>query len=121
MNLRYQLERFVFWLARVIARFIPRSMFLRLAKKVGRIAYRFDERHRIVALENFRTAFPVATETEAQETIRRCYEWFAAYLFDMLTCFPTIPASRLQSFEVEGAEHLEAAYRRGKGVILYGA
>ncbi len=121
MNIRYQVERFAFWLACLAARLVPRDVFLRLGRSFGRAAYRLDKRHRDIALDNFRTAFPEATERDAQETIRRCYESFAAYLFDMLTCFPTLPASRLQKFEVEGAEHLEAAYKKGKGIILFGA
>jgi KDO2-lipid IV(A) lauroyltransferase len=38
----------------------------------------------------------------------------------MLTCFPALPESRFQNFEYEGVEHLVEAYRRGKGIILYG-
>jgi KDO2-lipid IV(A) lauroyltransferase len=120
MKARYQLERFAFWLACLAARVIPRPAFLKIGRSFGRIAFRIDERHRIVALENLRMALPEMTESEAEETIRRCYESFAAYLFDMLTCFPTLPPERLENFEVEGVEYLEAAYKRGKGIILYG-
>jgi Kdo2-lipid IVA lauroyltransferase/acyltransferase len=79
-----------------------------------------DQRHRLVAIENFRAAFAESTEAEAKRVICSAYKFFARYLFDMLACFPLMPPERLQSFEVEGAEHLEAAYKRGKGVILYG-
>ena len=120
MNFRFQIERFFFWVACLYARIIPRDLFLKMGSAFGQIAYRLDERHRVVALQNYRAAFPAATEKESTHAIRQCYESFATYLFDMLTCFPTLPVDRLQSFEVEGAEHVEAAYKRGKGIILFG-
>jgi KDO2-lipid IV(A) lauroyltransferase len=120
MNLRYQLERFGFWLARLLARLFPRSALMKLASGFGNLAYRLDKRHRLVAIENFQAAFPGATKNEAGNVIRKTYRFFARYLFDMLACIPLIPAERFQSFEFEGVEHLEAAYRRGKGVILFG-
>ena len=120
MNLRYQFERFGFWFARLLARLIPRALLLKMASGFGNVAYHLDKRHRVVAIENFQAAFPDASESEAQAVIRRTYRFFARYLFDMLTCFAVMPSERFQSFEVEGVEHLEAAYKRGKGVIFYG-
>jgi Kdo2-lipid IVA lauroyltransferase/acyltransferase len=120
MNLRFQFERFGFWLARLLATLFSRGTLLKLASCFGDLAYRLDKRHRIVAIENFRAAFPDSTKNGAENVIRETYRFFARYLFDMLACFPVIPAERFQSFEVEGVEHLEAAYKRGKGVILFG-
>lgn len=120
MNLRYQLERFAFWLVCLIARLAPRALLLKVASGFGNLAYFLDKRHRVVAIENFQAAFPDGNRSEAKNVIRKTYQFFARYLFDMLACFPVIPAERFRSFEVEGAEHLEAAYKRGKGVILYG-
>ena len=120
MKLRYQFERFVFWEVRLLARLIPRDLFLDLGRTLGRFLYRLDTRHQKIALSNFRAAFPDSTREEAEETIRRCYEFFSAYLFDMLTCFPSLPPDRMDKFVIEGMEHVDAAYKSGKGVIFFG-
>jgi KDO2-lipid IV(A) lauroyltransferase len=121
MKFRYQLERFAFWVVRKFARIIPRNSFLALGRYFGRLAYQLDARHRRIAVENFRAAFPDSDGQRADETIRKCYEFFSAYLFDMLTCFPGLDMSkRARDFDIEGIEYLESAYQRGKGIILYG-
>ena len=120
MKVRYQFERVAFWFVRQFASVIPRNVFLAMGRSFGRLAHRLDARHRKIATANFRAAFPDATSSQAEETIRHCYEFFAVYLFDMLTCFPKLSSSRFQDFEIEGADHLQAAYDRGKGIILFG-
>ena len=116
--MRYQLERFLFWLVRVFAGLIPRDLFLTAGRLFGRIAYFLDQRHRKVAYENFAIAFPDASKDQARETIISCYKFFGAYLFDMLTHFPKFRSGRNTEFEIEGLEHLQDAYARGKGVII---
>ncbi len=120
MKLRYQFERFAFWLACQLARILPRDAFLALGRFMGRFIYRLDARHQKIGVSNFRSAFPDSTREEAEATIRKCYEFFSAYLFDMLTCFPSLPSDRVDKFDIEGMEHVEAAYKSGKGVIFFG-
>jgi KDO2-lipid IV(A) lauroyltransferase len=120
MKLRYQIERFAFWYARLLARILPRDLFLELGRSLGQILYRLDKRHQTIALNNFRLAFSDSTQEQAEATIRKCYEFFSGYLFDMLTCFPSLPPARMQKFDLEGMEHVEAAYKSGKGVIFFG-
>ena len=120
MKLRYQIERFAFWMVRQSARIVPRHAFLSLGRSFGRMACRLDRRHREIAIHNFRAAFSEASPLEAEQTVRGCYEFFSSYLFDMLTCFPALPPARLGDFEIEGQEHLQRAYERGKGIILFG-
>jgi Kdo2-lipid IVA lauroyltransferase/acyltransferase len=121
MKLRHQFERFGFWIACQLTRILPRDPFLAISRGFGSFAFRIDSRHRKIAMQNFLAAYPEATEKEAKDTIRQCYRFFAVYLFDMLTYFSGWRPERLKQFEFEGLEHLEAAYTRGKGVILFGA
>jgi len=118
MNLRYQLERFGFWIARLLGRIFPRSLFLWMGTTFGSFAYSVDQRHRETAIQNFQMAFPNASREEAKEKVRKSYQFFARTLFDMLTCFPEFQADRMQSVEYDGLENLEAAYARKKGVLI---
>lgn len=119
MKLRYHFERAVFSLFMLYARILPRDLFLNLGRAFGTLAYQADARHRTIALENFQAAFPESTE--AKQTILRCYEFFGGYLFDMLTCFPGFSADRMTKFEIEGLDHVERAYKKGKGIIFFSA
>ncbi|HET6268131.1 MAG TPA: lysophospholipid acyltransferase family protein [Acidobacteriota bacterium] len=121
MKLRYQLERFGFWIARLLGRILPRSIFLRMGTAFGSLAYGVDRRHREVAIQNYQTAFPNASRDEAEASIRKSYQFFSHSLFDMLTCFPSFPAERMKLFEYEGVDNLDAAYARKKGVLLFTA
>ena len=116
--MRYQLERFLFWLVRILAGVTPRGAFLAAGRIFGRVAHLLDHRHRKVAYDNFAIAFPDASSDEARQTIISCYKFFGSYLFDMLTHFPKFRSERNEEFEFEGLEHLEKAYTRGKGVII---
>jgi Kdo2-lipid IVA lauroyltransferase/acyltransferase len=120
MNLRYQLERFGFWIARVLGRIFPRSIFLRFGNAFGSLAYSVDRRHREVAIQNYQTAFPDSPREQAKANIRKSYQFFARYLFDMLTCFPAFPADRMKSVEYEGLDNVDAGYARKKGILFFG-
>jgi KDO2-lipid IV(A) lauroyltransferase len=119
MKLRFQLERIAFGFATLFARVLPRGLFLSYGRAFGRLAFHLDRRHRMVAIENFQSAFPESGT--AKQMILRCYEFFGSYLFDMLTCFPKLKASRMSDFEIEGMEHLECAYKKKKGMIFFSA
>lgn len=117
--MRFQVERFLFWVVRVFARICPRSLFLHAGRLFGGMAYHLDRRHRAIALQNYATAFPETPEREATRSIRKTYEFFAFYLFDMLTCFPKFQPARMNDAEYEGLDHVDAAYARGKGVLFF--
>jgi KDO2-lipid IV(A) lauroyltransferase len=116
--MRFQFERLLFSFALFIARILPRNLFLAFGRSFGSLAYLLDRRHRTIAMENFRMAFP-GTEKSASAVIRSCYRHFGAYLFDMLKLIAKLDEQRLLDYEVEGLHHLEAAYARGKGVICF--
>ncbi len=117
--MRFQLERFLFWMVLTTARLFPRSFFLSIGSGFGLLAFHLDRRHRLIALQNFVGAFPDATFEEATRTVRNCYSFFGRYLFDVLTYFHEFPGSRLEEFEYEGLEHLEKAYAEKKGAIIF--
>jgi Kdo2-lipid IVA lauroyltransferase/acyltransferase len=119
MKLRFQFERLAFQVVTLFARILPRHFFLRCGRAFGRLAFRLDKRHRLVALENYRHAYPESKNSE--EIIRKCYEFFSSYLFDMLASFPRFDAKRMKDYEINGLEYVEQAYKKGKGAIFFAA
>jgi KDO2-lipid IV(A) lauroyltransferase len=57
---------------------------LALARLLARLAYRLDRRHRLVAADNLRHAFPEMSETEIDTLARATYEHFAAVIVEMI-------------------------------------
>ena len=119
MKFRYRIEQFLFGAVLLLIRILPRSIVLMAGRWLGKFARHVDGRHRRVAAENLALAFPGMEKAQRAAILRRCYEFFGMYLFDMLTCFPKFPPERMKDFEYEGLEHVEAAYKRKMGVIFY--
>ena len=119
--MRYQLERFAFWIIRSLAALLPRKAVLAFGRAFGFLAFYLDRRHRDVALQNFGVAFPDVPAKQSANTVRKCYSFFGQYLLDMLTFFQCFPPERMRDFEYEGIDNLEAGYARGKGVIFFTA
>jgi KDO2-lipid IV(A) lauroyltransferase len=119
--LRFELERFLFGCARILARAFPRSWVLAAGRTFGYLAFLLDVRHRKVALKNYEIAFPEATAEQARDTVCACYKFFGHSVFDLLTFFPRMRPAHTGLFEYQGLEHVDAAYARGKGAIFFTA
>lgn len=120
-NFRFQLERMLFMLTVFVARLFPRKLFLKIGKGFGSFAHLLDRRHRKIALINISKAMPELSKEQGDHTIRECYRWFGMYLFDLLHSIRGYDSKFLEKCEYEGLEHLEAAYAKKKGVLLYTA
>ncbi len=55
-----------------------------LADFLAWLAYRLDKRHREVALDNLRHAFPEWTELRRDRTVRETYRHFIAMVMEMI-------------------------------------
>jgi len=120
-NLRFQIERVLFMLTVFVARLFPRKLFLKIGRKFGSLANFLDRRHRKIALINISKAMPELSKEECEQTIRECYRWFGMYLFDLLHSIRGYDPKFLEKCEYIGLEHLDAAYAKKKGVLLYTA
>jgi len=89
----------------------------KLGRAVGRLFYRIDARHRRVVRENLRGSNLGLDEAAIQEVSRACFEHFGALLFTTLRLLKTTPEEVRRFTRIEGQEHLEAAFREGKGII----
>ncbi len=72
--------------ARVLLCFLqamPLSIGYSLARGMGWLAYQFDRRHRLVADENLRIAYPQWSAAERDRTIRQVYVHFCKMMIEM--------------------------------------
>ena len=85
----------------------------------GLIWYKLDKRHRTVVLDNLNLAYPGRfSRCEAERLAVHIFKNTAAILFEVIWAYP-IPRDKLFAyFTVKGAGHLEAARKKGRGVIL---
>jgi KDO2-lipid IV(A) lauroyltransferase len=88
-----------------------------LGRAVGRLYYLVDARHRRVVRENLRASSLGLGESEVQALSRACFTHFGALLFTTLRLLKTNPEEIRRITRIEGREHLEAAFKEGKGII----
>jgi KDO2-lipid IV(A) lauroyltransferase len=89
-----------------------------LGRAVGLLIHALDANHRRLARRNIEQALGV-TPQRASEIARRAFQHFGRVTAEVIGMPATL--DRPDLFEFEGWEHLEAAYRRGGGVLVYSA
>jgi KDO2-lipid IV(A) lauroyltransferase len=63
---------------------LPREAALALARGLGQLAYHVNRRHRLVAIDNVRHAFPDLDEPAADRLVRATYEHFVTVAAEMM-------------------------------------
>jgi Kdo2-lipid IVA lauroyltransferase/acyltransferase len=63
---------------------VPTPLAFRLGDFIGWIGYRVDKRHRNVAAENLRFAFPDAPPDRIEALVRGCFQHFATLLIEII-------------------------------------
>ncbi|WP_069472700.1 LpxL/LpxP family Kdo(2)-lipid IV(A) lauroyl/palmitoleoyl acyltransferase [Candidatus Marithrix sp. Canyon 246] len=90
-------------------------------KKLGLLFYKLANRRRKIASINLKLCFPELNEKQQHKLVRQHFESLGMGLLEMLSAW-WLPDKRLKSLgTVSGLEHLDAALKRGKGVILLSA
>ncbi|MDR3671921.1 MAG: lysophospholipid acyltransferase family protein [Holophaga sp.] len=112
-RLQYGLAMAVIWLVSGLSWRIAWT----LGRAVGHLYYLIDARHRRVVRENLRSSDLGLTETEITALSRDCFAHFGALLFTTLRILQTTPEEIRRITRIEGREHIEAAFREGKGII----
>ena len=103
-------------LLRIVA-FLPLSWLVLIGGGVGDLYYWLSPRRRKIAEINLKIAFPDADAAEIRSMSKACFRNLGVAAFELgLTWWR--PERVISLCEVEGLEHLHAAARRGKGVII---
>ena len=115
---RYRVEHTLYLLGRLLYGSLPEKILRRLGPVLGRLGFRFNLRHRRVAMDNLRHAYPELAVEERRDLGRKCFENFGMLLTDFLATADWSRQQYAHRFEVEGWHHLEAAESYGKGLLF---
>ena len=98
---------------------LPQKMSLRVGSVMAGGAYYFAGRLRRTGERNLRLAFPELGPAERQRLLRGCFQNLGRLLGVFSQFANARPETLKRIIDCEGLEHLEAAQRSGKGVILF--
>jgi KDO2-lipid IV(A) lauroyltransferase len=101
----------------VVVRRLPRRAVLAAGRRLGRLWGALDRRHRAIAAESLRRAFPEWDESRVEATARGVYAHFGTVLLDLLWMQGRPVEQLLALTDVEGVEHVRAARAAGRGVL----
>lgn len=100
---------------------LPYQWQLAAGRKIGRIAYQLAPRRRRIANINLKLCFPELNNIQRKQLLHQHFESLGMGLLEMLSAW-WLPDTILKPLgHIQGLEHLHAALKRGKGVILLSA
>lgn len=112
------LGRWGFYLGWGLFRWLPIGLAIRLGAGVGLLGYALVGRYRRVAIASLHRAFPEWSLAQVKATARRVFRNFGVALAEFLKA-PSMTQTQIeQRLQVVGLEHLDSAFRAGKGVLL---
>ena len=118
-KLQIHLEYLIARLLLAVFGVLPLRVALFVGSKMGRAAYYFSGRLRRTGERNLELAFPDLDQHERRRWLRGCFENLGR-LLGIFSQFTAASPQTLQLLiESEGLEHLEAAIKRRRGVILF--
>lgn len=119
-SIRYFAEYLPFYLFAKIFSSLPLKSSLQAGKKLGRLLYVIDGKHRKLAIKNLTMTLGL-DNGEAKETARRVFENIGATFAEFIN-IPDLNKSFFDdNVEVEGFENYLKAKGDGKGVLMLGA
>lgn len=87
-------------------------------RRLGLLLMRFSKKHRERCLSNLALAFPEMPQVERAQLTKKVFEHFGRAFADFLVSMRMETEPFLDTMEVEGFEHVDAALERGKGVLI---
>jgi lauroyl/myristoyl acyltransferase len=112
------MSRLVFgWLTAIIAG-MPVGLGYLLADALTEVHYRFFPARRHAALANLAVILPTATRRERARVVRGMMRSYNRMMFEFFRLPHLSREELIQSVEIVGREHLDAAIARGKGVVI---
>ncbi len=119
--LRHYGEWVLLKLVMVFLKFFSVEQARRLGAGLGSLHRKFDGRHRRVAEDNLRAAFPEWTPDQVHQASKDCFRQFGASTLDYVAAGRLDQDTFLSLCRVEGVEHLEAVSEGDQGVLIMSA
>jgi KDO2-lipid IV(A) lauroyltransferase len=107
------------WMLLVVR--LPRPAQTAVGRGLGRLGYAVLRERRRIAARNIDTCLAHLPPDERAAILERHFEALGLSLVEMAVGWFGRPEAVRQRVDVEGAEHLEAALAKGRGVILFSA
>lgn len=104
---------------RAVIGWLPAAVARGLGVALGTAFYLLDAPHRRVAQANLTQCFPARSQAECRRIARRVFQHFGVLLVELLRFSTLSPDAMRAAVEVEGAEHVHAAYASGRGVLFF--
>ena len=115
------MDYILFLLVRALAGFIsllPVSVSTWMARQIGDFVFLFAAKRKKTAIDNLEIAYGDSIPFEQKEKIaRESFRNFTTSIIELVR-MPALLRQAKDRFEFEGTEHLDAAFQKGKGVIL---
>lgn len=115
---RHALEYLPYLVIKRLLLTIPHTGVRRFGRALGSWVYRFDQRHRRIAVDNLMMTMPEIGDNQRERIVRECYRHFGAAFCEAVSAGRFDPAEVHRRFDVEGMEHVEAARAKGRGLLL---
>lgn len=117
-DIRFAVEALALGAFKVLARVMPRPLFLRIGRAIGALVAALDRRHLAIAKDNLRRSFPEWPEEKVDRTARGVWVHFGGVMFDLVRILARGAGVVDALATIEGREHAEAAHRSPNGVVL---
>ena len=102
-----------------IAAIVPLRFTWRLAEILGRLWFRLDTKHRLIALNNLKLAWgDELTEKERKNIARKNFIHLARVVLELPYIRKVTPEEVEGFVSFDGLEHFNAAMEKGRGVLL---
>jgi len=101
--------------------YLPFSWQIKIGKRIGRLALAVLRKTPRVVIRNLEICFPELSRDQRTELLEKHFEALGASISDMAMGW-FAPTQRLRKLiRVQGQEHIDQAFRAGKGIILFTA
>ncbi|MFA5904620.1 MAG: lysophospholipid acyltransferase family protein [Desulfobacula sp.] len=98
---------------------LPWTVLIFFSDVFGLIWYKVDKRHRTVVLDNLGLAYPNKfSKFEAERLATHIFKNIAGILFEVIWAYEKPRDELFRYFSVKGAEHVENARQKGRGILL---
>jgi Kdo2-lipid IVA lauroyltransferase/acyltransferase len=98
---------------------LPQTVALRVGSTIAGCVYYFSGRLRRTGERNLKLAFPDLSTSERRRLLRGCFQNLGRLLGVFSQFANANPQTLKRIIDCEGLEHLDAAQRSGRGVILF--